>query len=118
MNAVEKLEGALFTGPKPEEILKKSADQAEHLKEELRIGSMTKADPEKSHTEEIKRITNNYDEEDAKTAINVLVVKHPFVVIDSIKEYLEKMDEDLKGLRKVFTEREQRENDICGGDRI
>ena len=113
-----RLDGSLFTGTKPEDILKKSADQAEHLREELRIGSMTKADPEKSHTEEIKRITNNYDEEDARTALDVLVIKHPFIVMDTLKGYFQSMDEDLKELRKVFTQREAYENDICGGDRI
>jgi hypothetical protein len=118
MNAVERLEGALFTGPKPEEILKKSADQAEHLKEELRIGSMTKADPVTAHIEEIRRITNNYDEEDARTALDVLVIKHPFIVMDTLKGYFQSMDEDLKELRKVFTQRESYESEICGGDRI
>lgn len=114
MNAVEKLEGALFTGPKPEEILKKSADQAEGL----RVATMTKADPVTAHTEEIRRITNNYDEEDARTALDVLVIKHPFIVMDTIKGYFQSMDEDLKELRKVFTQREAYESDICGGDRI
>lgn len=114
MNAVERLEGTLFTGPKPEEILKKASDQAEGL----RVATMSKADPVTAHTEEIRRITNNYDEEDAQTAMEVLVIKHPFVVMDTLKGYFQTMDADLKELRKVFTQRESYESDICGGDRI
>lgn len=116
MNAVERLEGALFTGPKAEEqvIREKAADQAEGL----RIATMSKADPVTAHTEEIRRITNNYDEEDARTALDVLVVKHPFVVMDALKDYFKDMDKDLKDLRKVFMTRDSREDAICGGDRI
>lgn len=115
MNAVERLEEKLFTGPKPEEqeIRERAADQAEGL----RIATKTQA-PVTAHVEEVRRITNNYDEEDARAALDVLVIKHPFVVMDALKGYFETMDEDLKSLRQVFTQRESYESDICGGDRI
>lgn len=115
MNAVERLEEKLFTGPKPEEqeIREKAADQAEGLK----IATKTQA-PVTAHVEEIRRIVASMDKEDAKAALDVLVIKHPFVVMDALKGYFETMDEDLKELRKVFTQREAYESDICGGDRI
>ena len=116
MNAVERLEGALFTGPKAEEqvIREKAADQAE----KLRVATRTIANPDAAHEEEIRRITNNYDDADAKTALEVLVVKHPFVVMDALKDYFKDMDKDLKDLRKVFMTRDSREDAICGGDHI
>lgn len=95
------------------EIREKAADQAEGL----RIATKTKA-PVTSHVEEVRRITNNYDEEDARAALDVLVIKHPFVVMDALRGYFVTMDDDLKSLRQIFTQRESCENDICGGNRI
>lgn len=115
MNAVERLEGALFTGTKTEDMLKKAADQA---KEEIKVSSISKADPDVTHESEWRRIVSAADEEDQRIAMEVILIKNPFVVIDALKAYMSSMYTDLKSLREVFTNKEAAESDICGGDDI
>lgn len=115
MNAIERLEKTNFTDciPEEQEIRERAVDQAEGL----RIATKTQA-PVTAHVEETRRIVASMDEEDARAALDVLVIKHPFVVMDVLRGYFETMSVDLKELRKVFTQRESYENDICGGNRI
>lgn len=115
MSAVEKLEEVLFTGTKTEDMQKKAADQA---KEEIKVSSISKANPDASHEVEWRRIVAAAGEEDQRIAMEVILVKNPFVVIDALKAYMGSMYTDLKSLREVFTNKEAAEKDICGGDDI
>lgn len=109
------LEEVLFTGTKTEEIQKKAADQA---KDEIKVSSMSKADPDVTHESEWRRIVSAADEEDQRIAMEVIIIKNPFIVIDVLKEYMSSMYADLKSLREIFTNKETHEDDVCGGDRI
>lgn len=89
-----------------------AAEQAK----ELRVETCTEANVDETHESRLRHMVAIMDEEDAKTVLDVLVVKHPFVIMDVLKEYFLHMDADIKHMRKVFTIREGRENDICGGE--
>ena len=91
-------------------------ETVEQIKEQLRIESKTEANVDETHESRLRHMIAIMDEEDAKTVLDVLVIKHPFTVIDVLKDYFLKMDADIKNMRKVFTIREAKENDICGGN--
>lgn len=89
---------------------------AEQAKEQLRIETRTEAKVDETHESRLRHMVSIMDEEDAKTVMKVLVIKHPFTVMDVLEEYFKDMDRDLKDLRKVFSTRETAEDDICGGE--
>ena len=79
---------------------------------------MSKADPDVTHESEWRRIVSTADEDDQRIAMEVIIIKNPFIVIDVLKAYMSSMYADLKSLREVFTNKEAAESDICGGDGI
>ena len=91
---------------------------AEQAKEQIRVESRTEANVEESHEARLRHMVAIMDEADAKTVLDVLVIKHPFTVIDALKEYFLKMDRDLKDMRKVFTIRESKESEVCREDEV
>ena len=89
---------------------------AEQAKEELRIETRTEANVDETHESRLRHMVNIMDDADAETVMRVLIIKHPFIVMDVLKEYFVQMDKDLRSLRNVFTDREINERGICGGD--
>lgn len=105
--------------PQEEEIYDYTQAQknaAEQAKEQLRVETCTEANVDETHESRLRHMIAIMDEEDAKTVLDVLVVKHPFVIMDTLKEYFLHMDADIKKMRMVFAIREAKENDICGGN--
>ena len=91
---------------------------AEQAKEHIRVETHTEANVGETHESRLRHMVAIMDEADAKTILDVLVIKHPFTVIDALKEYFQKMDRDLKEMRRVFTIRELKESEVCREDEV
>ena len=89
-----------------------AAEQAK----ELRVETCTEANVDETHESRLRHMVAIMDEADAETVLRVLAIKHPFVMMDVLKEYFKDMDKNLRELREIFTDREAKEDDICGGN--
>ena len=103
---------------KTREELSAQENAARQAKEQIRVESHTEANVGETHEARLRHMVAIMDEADAKTILDVLVIKHPFTVIDALKEYFLKMDRDLKDMRRVFTIRESKESEVCREDEI
>ena len=61
-----------------------AAEQAK----ELRVETCTEANVDETHESRRRHMVAIMDEEDAKTVLDVLVVKHPFVIMDTLSGIL------------------------------
>ena len=51
-----------------------------------------------------------------KVAMNVIVTKDPFAVIDALRRHIDALTSDLNEIRDVFAQRDRSNHYICGGD--
>ena len=90
-----------------------AAKQAEGI---AKIASETKADPILTHDQELRRVISALDGDDMKVAMNVIVTKDPFAVIDALRRYIDALTSDRDEIREVFAQRDRANHYICGGD--